>query len=208
MGKGTPKTAIVGTSGENSPGGSALARIETEQTETSACVKLSETEAGFRASLQFSDRDASSDLRLEAFGTTDPNFESGFLLQLIDAAPDSVEKCRAQILDFYVAVMRNIKPRDPLEAMLAGQMAAVHRAAMSFSGRLAAADDIRQLDSAQNALNKLARTFASQMDTLKRYRSNAEQKITMQQVTVNDGGQAIVGDVSHEKQHWRDDPDD
>jgi hypothetical protein len=44
-------------------------------------------------------------------------------------------------------------------------------------------------------LNKLARTFAAQVEALKRYRSNGEQSIRVQHVTVNDGGQAIVGDV-------------
>jgi hypothetical protein len=33
------------------------------------------------------------------------------------------------------------------------------------------------------------------MDTLKRYRSKGEQKVTVQHVTVNEGGQAVVGDV-------------
>ncbi len=37
-----------------------------------------------------------------------------------------------------------------------------------------------------NALNKLART----------YRSGGEQKITVHHVSVNDGGQAIVGNVN------------
>ena len=45
-------------------------------------------------------------------------------------------------------------------------------------------------------LNKLARTFAAQVEALKRYRSAGEQTIKVQHVTVNDGGQAIVGNVS------------
>ena len=46
-------------------------------------------------------------------------------------------------------------------------------------------------------LNKLARTFASQVEALKKYRSAGEQTIKVQHVTVNEGGQAIVGNVSH-----------
>lgn len=45
------------------------------------------------------------------------------------------------------------------------------------------------------ALNKLARTFTTQMETLKRYRTGGEQKVTVHHVTVNEGGQAIVGTV-------------
>jgi hypothetical protein len=45
-------------------------------------------------------------------------------------------------------------------------------------------------------LNKLARTFAAQVEALKKYRSAGEQTIKVQHVTVNDGGQAIVGNVN------------
>jgi hypothetical protein len=79
--------------------------------------------------------------------------------------------------------------------MLAAQMAAVHMAALRMARQLAAAEMIPQQDAAERAFNKLARTFAAQMDTLKRYRSKGEQKVTVQHVTVNDGGQAVVGDV-------------
>ncbi len=44
-------------------------------------------------------------------------------------------------------------------------------------------------------LNKLARTFVAQMEALKKYRSTGEQTIKVQHVTVNEGGQAIVGTV-------------
>jgi hypothetical protein len=44
--------------------------------------------------------------------------------------------------------------------------------------------------------NKLARTFATQMEALKRYRTGGQQKVTVEHVTVTKGGQAIVGNVS------------
>ena len=34
------------------------------------------------------------------------------------------------------------------------------------------------------------------MEALKRYRTTGEQKVTVQHVTVNDGGQAVVGTVT------------
>ena len=55
--------------------------------------------------------------------------------------------------------------------MLAAQMAAVHLATMTFARRLAHVDNIPQQDSASNAFNKLARTFALQLEALKRYRT-------------------------------------
>jgi hypothetical protein len=67
---------------------------------------------------------------------------------------------------------------------------------MTFGRRLAHVDNILQQDSAERAFNKLARTFAIQLEALKRYRTGGEQKVTVQHVTVNEGGQAIVGAVS------------
>ncbi len=79
--------------------------------------------------------------------------------------------------------------------MLASQMAAVHMATMTFARRLANVETIPQQDSAERAFNKLARTFAAQMEALRKYRSGGEQKVTVKHVTVNEGGQAIVGNV-------------
>src|SRR5215467_5863391 len=83
-----------------------------------------------------------------------------------------------------------------VEAMLAAQMAAVHNATMTFARRLNHVETIQQQDSAERALNKLARTFATQVEALKRYRTGGEQKVTVQHVSVNEGGQAIVGNVN------------
>jgi hypothetical protein len=93
-------------------------------------------------------------------------------------------------------VVKSIKPKDQLEAMLAAQMGAIHAAMMTSAGQLARSVTIDQQDSAERALNKLARTFAMQMEALKRYRTGGEQKVTVQHVSVQEGGQAIVGNVT------------
>ena len=77
---------------------------------------------------------------------------------------------------------------------LATQMAAVHNAAMIAACRLnhskgvSLAELIAQQDSASNAFNKLTRTFAAQLEALRRYRSGNEATVKTQNVTVNDGG--------------------
>jgi hypothetical protein len=78
-------------------------------------------------------------------------------------------------------------------------MAAVHVSTMTFARRLAHVDTIPQQDSAERAFNKLTRTYTSQMEALKRYRTGGEQKVTVQHVTVGEGGQAIVGNVTQER---------
>jgi hypothetical protein len=95
-----------------------------------------------------------------------------------------------------LSIIQGIKPRDQIETMLAVQMAAVQMSIMTFARRLANADNILQQDSAERAFNKLTRTFTTQMEALKRYRTGGEQKVTVQHVTVGEGGQAIVGNVT------------
>jgi hypothetical protein len=130
-----------------------------------------------------------------AFGTTSNEFTEGILSQLINAGTHG-QDLDGKAPNFMLSVIHGIGPRDEAECMLAAQMAAVHMATMTFARRLAHVDNIAQQDSAQNAFNKLARTFAVQMEALKRYRTGGEQRVTVQHVTVNEGGQAIVGTVS------------
>ncbi len=136
-----------------------------------------------------------AELAREALGTADPIFTEGLIEQITNltfrGGTGSVRDT-----NFLLSIVKGIKPNDPLEAMLATQMAAVHSAIMTFAHRLANAENIPQQDSAERALNKLARTFAMQLEALKRYRTGGEQKVTVQHVTVGEGGQAIVGNVN------------
>jgi hypothetical protein len=95
-----------------------------------------------------------------------------------------------------LAVVKSLEPRNELESLLATQMAAVHAATMLMACRLASSTNLKQQDSAERSLNKLARTFATQLETLKRYRTGGEQKVTVEHAHVHHGGQAIVGTVS------------
>jgi hypothetical protein len=80
--------------------------------------------------------------------------------------------------------------------MLVAQMVSVHVMAMRCAHHLANAEDIGQQDSAGRALARLARTFPAQIEALNRYRSHGEPAITVQNVSVGDGGKAIVGNVT------------
>ncbi len=133
-------------------------------------------------------------LLMEAFGTTDATFLSGLIGQLLNAGAQG-QKVDERGLNFMLSLVRGIEPQDEVEAMLASQMAAVHMATMTFARRLGNVETIPQQDSAERAFNKLARTFAAQMEALRKYRTGGEQNVTVKHVTVNEGGQAIVGNV-------------
>jgi hypothetical protein len=123
-------------------------------------------------------------------GTTDRDLHRAIVEQLGDAA--SLDR-DAQALDFMLSVIKSIKPRDQVETMLAVQMAEVHMATLTSARLLARATVMVQQEYAERSLNKLARTFATQTEALRRYRSRGEPNVTVRQVSVSEGGQAIVG---------------
>ncbi len=135
-------------------------------------------------------------LLMEALGATELEFLNGLLRQLANVGSQG-KSLDESGLNFMLSVVKGIEPKDQVETMLAAQMAAVHMATMTFARRLNHVETLPQQDSAERAFNKLARTFAAQVEALRRYRTGGEQKVTVEHVTVNEGGQAIVGSVTH-----------
>jgi hypothetical protein len=95
-------------------------------------------------------------------------------------------------LNFIVSIIKDNQPRDQNEAMLVAQMAAVHLAMMSFGRYLATADDLLQLDSYQRGFNALSRTFVTQLEALRRYRTGGEQTVTVTQGAPQDAAQPVA----------------
>ena len=140
------------------------------------------------------DYDLATILMMADIGTCDTDFLAGVQGQVarIGSHGNSIDEGAS---NFLLSVARGVKPRDELEAMLAVQMGAIHQATMMMARRLNLVDNIRQQDAAERALNKLARTYTNQIEALKRYRTGGQQKVTVEHVTINEGGQAIVGVV-------------
>ena len=96
---------------------------------------------------------------------------------------------------FTASIVADIKPRDAVERMLAVQMAATH-VAMIRSGRwLANAETIPQVQAHYSGFNKLARTYAAQVEALRKHRNGGSQTVRVEHVTIEAGAQAVVGNV-------------
>jgi hypothetical protein len=175
----------------------AVKKIYTEREEGAPRLRISKSESGLSFTTEHKDDFVGAVRIMEAIATTDRDFFAGFVSQLANAGGGEPDEHQ---LNFMLAVVKGIKPRDQVEAMLAAQMAAVHSSAMRFSRKLAEAESLDHRDSAERTFNKLMRTFASQMEALKRYRAGGEQTVTVQQVNVSEGGQAIVGNVTQGQQ--------
>lgn len=122
---------------------------------------------------------------------------SGGLLNQIAALGSPGRRSDDTASNFAVGFIDAMAPQDAVESLLLAQMAATHQAAMIFARRLNHVENIPQQDSAERAFNKLVRSYASQVEALKRYRSKGQQVVRVERVTVESGAQAVVGNVSH-----------
>lgn len=135
-------------------------------------------------------------LLTKALAMSDRGMLLGYMGMVAGYAADN-GKIDEDRVNFIVQFVATMKPRDPAETLMLTQMVAVQYLTMMFASRLGRVSDLRSCDFYERSVNKLARTYAAQMTTLKQYRSDGKQKIVVKHVTVNEGGQAIVGDVTH-----------
>jgi hypothetical protein len=163
----------------------ALKAYRNRQHQQKLQIRAKATMTGNKVSLQPDHADAAFGqlLLMDSLGTIQLDFSDGLLAQLANAATKGQIVDEGQ-LNFMLAMVTGIEPRDQLEAMLAAQMAAVHNATMTFARRLNHVDNIQQQDSAERAFNKLARTFACQLQALKAYRSTGQQHVTVTHLNV------------------------
>ena len=143
----------------------------TGQTKAAATPRIKLSSHGF--SIDHLDPELGEQLMANALGVADREAMDGILRQLVRASvsggsPDEVN------LFFMISMLKSIRPRDSVEAMLVAQMVSVHVMAMRCAHHLAKAEDIAQHDSAARALGRLARTFPAQIEALNRYRSQGE----------------------------------
>ncbi len=97
------------------------------------------------------------------------------------------------------AMFAETEPRDAIEAMLIGQMTATHVAMTTLSERMTQQTIYAVQESYERSVTRLSRTYLAQMDALKKYRAKAQQTVRVERVTINEGGQAVVGDVTRGK---------
>ena len=137
----------------------------------------------------------------EATGTKDSTLAYHLILKVVKALsmpPNFSEEEFLVELKCIIALLRGIKPLDEVEGLLATQMIATYNSAMeclrlamipnqTFEGR----------DMNLKHAEKLLSIFTKQLETLNRNRGKGQQKVTVEHVQVQSGGQAIVGHVEH-----------
>lgn len=89
----------------------------------------------------------------------------------------------------------SIQASNSMEKMLAHQMAMLHQATMRTMDKATFESDTTQSIRMMSLAARMMGTYQRGLLTLKRIRSNGKQHITIQHVSVADGGQAVIGSV-------------
>ena len=131
-----------------------------------------------------------------AFATTNISLIAYLQLQAMSAAGGKPVKDDFTG-DYSFEAVHSLGARDGLEALLAVQMVGVHSLAMKFLATAAREGQTDHgIEVSINRANRLLRTFAAEVEALKKHRSKGEQHCTVEHVHVHSGGQAVVGAVT------------
>jgi hypothetical protein len=131
-------------------------------------------------------------------GTDSQKMAMHLITQLASIVHKRGDADPAEAVALGLALQNAIQPKDELESLLASQMVGAHHLAMEFMGRaLQSCQPVEQVSANVERATKLMRTFTAQMEALNRHRGKGQQKVTVEHVTVNQGGQAVIGNVEN-----------
>jgi hypothetical protein len=131
-----------------------------------------------------------------AFGTASSAFVDASLQQVIAAARLPNGGISEIAVNASLAFIEGANPRDEVECALVIQMACTHSAAMAVLGKLGAANGpTRNVVATASAAARLLRAYAAQVEARRRLRNGGSQIVRVEHVHVNEGGQAVIGNV-------------
>jgi hypothetical protein len=137
---------------------------------------------------------------LRAFGGSRSDKFNGVLINAMARTgwfpPGQTDEACNQQMFAAVAALRAFKPTDEIEGMLAAQTVAMHFGAMECFRRAMVHDQPPEVASKlrKDGAN-LARGMTDMLEALDRKRGKGPQVVRVERVVVNEGGQAIVGNV-------------
>jgi hypothetical protein len=132
----------------------------------------------------------------KALGTSSSDFVEASLFQLQAAARLPGGGISELGVNSALALIEGAAPKDEIEGALAVQMACTHIAAMALFARLQDGYQTERRTSLfATAASRLLRVYVSQVETLRRLRHGGSQFVRVEHVHVNEGGQAVIGNV-------------
>lgn len=118
------------------------------------------------------------------------------ILSLIPMPPSIGETQRDALYVKAIDLFESIGPADGIEGMLAAQMVGTHNATMECLRRAMIFDQSLEAQKVYlSQAERLMNLYTRHVDALARHRGGGQPNITVGQVNVESGGQAIVGNV-------------
>jgi len=132
----------------------------------------------------------------EATGTTNHELSVALLNQAIYTKSKWHED-KVIASNEILTAMHDIRPQDIMEGMLGVQMVGVHNLAMECMKRVVIENQHPEaIHRYAKLANQFCRTYTAQLDALNKHRGKGQQKVTVEHVHVNEGGQAVVGNIN------------
>jgi hypothetical protein len=135
----------------------------------------------------------------EATGTEKPVLMVQLIKQTFEAlwiSQGASEKDKENLFQSAIALLQGIKPTNEIEGMLASQMVATHSAALECLRRaMIPSQSFAGFEQSMKHAAKLMLIYARQIDALNKHRGKGQQKVTVEYVNVEAGGQAVVGNL-------------
>jgi hypothetical protein len=132
----------------------------------------------------------------KVLGTDSSDFVNASLQQLQAAAQFPGSGICEVGINAALAFIEGFAPKNEVEAALAVQMACTHAATMSVLGRLGPATGTEEhVCRFASAAARLLRAFTAQVEAYRRLRHGGDQYVRVEHVHVNEGGQAVIGNV-------------
>jgi hypothetical protein len=135
----------------------------------------------------------------KVLGTTSSDFVNASLFQIQSACRSPWGGISELAMNAALAMIEAAAPKDEIEGALAVQMACTHTAAMAVLAKLDVAFATeRHVAAFGSAAARLMRACATQVEVLRRLRNGGHQYVRVEHVQINDGGQAVIGNVQQQ----------
>ena len=134
---------------------------------------------------------------LDSVGLASAHAANMLIDQLVLLYHSDFEQLKSSRINRAFAMLAELKPDGADETMLSAQMVGTHIAAMECLKRAMLPNQTfegRELN--WKYASKFTEIYAKQFAALDKKRRGGQQKVVVKHVHVNEGGQAIVGDVS------------
>lgn len=133
---------------------------------------------------------------LDTFAVSDQDAAASLMHLLLRLEDGTAAEGKLSPTNGLLGLVHAIDPKDAQESMLASQMVGTHTLAMECLRRAnVPGQTFEGRDVNLRHAERLMRIYAQQLDTLNKHRGKGQQKVTVEHVTVNEGGQAVVGAV-------------